>query len=319
MCLPWVDERIDRREQRENRQPRTPGRRPAPDPGPGRVDPGRPARRRQGAERLLRGLRGEPEQEGLPGHGRRRVRRHPRSRSTGPRSRRPGRGPTTGIPPIRASINAAKRGMRPALVVYGTPNFVHKSTRKGLYGPKSKARPEGLAEVLGGARAALQPERRLLRRGARDRQPAGQELDRLERAELEEQLGAEARSPCLRKAREGVRRGDLEGRPEGADRARRHVRVPARLEVDEGDQVPEEALQGQGHRQALRRGQLASLRIGRRRRQAARSTTCARSPGGPAIATPASSSASSDGPRRDRRAASRSSASRVRRSGSATA
>jgi hypothetical protein len=35
--------------------------------------------------------------------------------------------------------NSAKRGMRPALVVYGTPNFVHKSTRKGLYGPKSKA------------------------------------------------------------------------------------------------------------------------------------------------------------------------------------
>ncbi len=58
---------------------------------------------------------------------------------------------------------------------------------------------------------------------------------------------------------------------------------------------------------------------GRRRRQAARSRTCARSPGGPATATPASSSASSAGPRRDRRAASRSSASRARRSGSARA
>jgi hypothetical protein len=35
--------------------------------------------------------------------------------------------------------NAAKQGMRPALVVYGTPRFVHKNTRKGLYGPKRKA------------------------------------------------------------------------------------------------------------------------------------------------------------------------------------
>ena len=34
--------------------------------------------------------------------------------------------------------STAKNGMRPTLVVYGTPKFVHKDTTKGLYGPKSK-------------------------------------------------------------------------------------------------------------------------------------------------------------------------------------
>jgi hypothetical protein len=36
-------------------------------------------------------------------------------------------------------LNSAKQGMRPALVVYGTPRFVHKDTGKGLYGPEGKA------------------------------------------------------------------------------------------------------------------------------------------------------------------------------------
>jgi hypothetical protein len=35
--------------------------------------------------------------------------------------------------------NAAANGMRPSLIVYGTPRFVHKSTRKGLHGPEGKA------------------------------------------------------------------------------------------------------------------------------------------------------------------------------------
>lgn len=35
--------------------------------------------------------------------------------------------------------NAAANGMRPSLIVYGTPRFVHKGTRKGLHGPESKA------------------------------------------------------------------------------------------------------------------------------------------------------------------------------------
>ena len=34
--------------------------------------------------------------------------------------------------------STAKNGMRPSLIVYGTPKFVHKDTTKGLYGPKSK-------------------------------------------------------------------------------------------------------------------------------------------------------------------------------------
>ncbi|MFN8114367.1 MAG: hypothetical protein U0R51_14355 [Solirubrobacterales bacterium] len=34
---------------------------------------------------------------------------------------------------------SAKNGMRPTLVVYGTPRFVHKDTGKGLYGPEDKA------------------------------------------------------------------------------------------------------------------------------------------------------------------------------------
>ncbi len=35
--------------------------------------------------------------------------------------------------------NAAKHGMRPTLVVFGTPRFVHKRSAKGLHGPESKA------------------------------------------------------------------------------------------------------------------------------------------------------------------------------------
>ncbi len=41
--------------------------------------------------------------------------------------------------PDRGVYYSAKNGMRPALVVYGTPKFVHKPTGKGLYGPESKA------------------------------------------------------------------------------------------------------------------------------------------------------------------------------------
>lgn len=41
--------------------------------------------------------------------------------------------------PDRGVYYAAKNGMRPALIVYGTPRFVHKNTRKGLHGPESKA------------------------------------------------------------------------------------------------------------------------------------------------------------------------------------
>lgn len=39
----------------------------------------------------------------------------------------------------RGVYYSAKHGMRPALVVYGTPKFVHKNTNKGLYGPEGKA------------------------------------------------------------------------------------------------------------------------------------------------------------------------------------
>ncbi len=39
----------------------------------------------------------------------------------------------------RGVYYTAKNGMRPALVVYGTPKFVHKNTKKGLYGPEDKA------------------------------------------------------------------------------------------------------------------------------------------------------------------------------------
>jgi len=35
--------------------------------------------------------------------------------------------------------NAAKHGMRPTLVVFGTPRFVHRRSDKGLHGPESKA------------------------------------------------------------------------------------------------------------------------------------------------------------------------------------
>jgi len=35
--------------------------------------------------------------------------------------------------------SAAENGMRPALVVYGTPRFVHKRSAKGLHGPQSRA------------------------------------------------------------------------------------------------------------------------------------------------------------------------------------
>lgn len=35
--------------------------------------------------------------------------------------------------------NAAKHGIRPTLVVYGTPRFVHRSTARGLHGPTGKA------------------------------------------------------------------------------------------------------------------------------------------------------------------------------------
>lgn len=35
--------------------------------------------------------------------------------------------------------NAATQGLRPTLVVFGTPKFVHKSTARGLHGPESKA------------------------------------------------------------------------------------------------------------------------------------------------------------------------------------
>ena len=34
--------------------------------------------------------------------------------------------------------SSVKHGMRPALVVFGTPGFVHKNTGKGLYGPEGK-------------------------------------------------------------------------------------------------------------------------------------------------------------------------------------
>jgi hypothetical protein len=41
--------------------------------------------------------------------------------------------------PDRGVYYSAKHGMRPVLVVFGTPGFVHKSTAKGLHGPESKA------------------------------------------------------------------------------------------------------------------------------------------------------------------------------------
>ncbi|HET6830440.1 MAG TPA: hypothetical protein VFH44_03720 [Solirubrobacterales bacterium] len=41
--------------------------------------------------------------------------------------------------PDRGVYYAAKNGMRPTLVVYGTPKFVHKNTRRGLHGPEGKA------------------------------------------------------------------------------------------------------------------------------------------------------------------------------------
>jgi polysaccharide biosynthesis protein PslG len=48
-------------------------------------------------------------------------------------------GPYNWAQPDRGVYQSAKHGMRSALVVYGTPGFVHRPTGKGLYGPKSKA------------------------------------------------------------------------------------------------------------------------------------------------------------------------------------
>jgi hypothetical protein len=41
--------------------------------------------------------------------------------------------------PDQGVFSAAKNGMRPTLIVYGTPGFVHKASDKGLYGPEDKA------------------------------------------------------------------------------------------------------------------------------------------------------------------------------------
>ena len=143
-----------------------------------------------------------------------------------------------------ASTTSAKHQMRPALVVYGTPDSSTSRPRRGSTGRPSKAGPEGVAEVHQGARRPLQPERRLLRQHPRDRSPPGQDLDHVERAEHEEQLAPEGRPARVRASSSRRRPGDLQGGPECQDRARRDVRVPARPEVDEGREVPEEALQG---------------------------------------------------------------------------
>jgi hypothetical protein len=49
------------------------------------------------------------------------------------------KGPYNWAQPDRGVYQSAKNGMRPALVVYGTPGFVHRATGKGLYGPESKS------------------------------------------------------------------------------------------------------------------------------------------------------------------------------------
>ncbi len=41
--------------------------------------------------------------------------------------------------PDQGVFSAAQNGMRPTLIVYGTPRFVHKASDKGLYGPTDKA------------------------------------------------------------------------------------------------------------------------------------------------------------------------------------
>ena len=223
--------------------------------------------------------------------------------------------------PDQGVFNAAKtRDAADAGRLRDAAKFVHKASDKGLYGPDEQGRPEGVAEVLRGARAPLQPERRLLRRGARDRSPPGQDVDRLERAELEEQLAPEARSARLRQGSsrtfdKGISKVDPKakivlGGMYGYPRDPKSMKAAKFLK---------KLYKVQGHREALRRGQRTSLRLRRRRRQAADRRPPLGRRRRPATATSASSSASSAGRRTDRRGASRSSASRVRRSGSATA
>ena len=156
-----------------------------------------------------------------------------------------------------------RSGMRPALVVYGTPKFVHKDTGKGLT-DLVQAGPASLEEILRSPRPALQPQRRLFRRGLRNRPSAGQDVDRLERAELEDQLVPKPEPKAYADwSRPSTR--DLERRPEREDRARRYVRLPARPDVDEGDEFLKKMYKVGGIEKRFDANQLAPIRLRGRR------------------------------------------------------
>ncbi len=143
--------------------------------------------------------------------------------------------------------------MRPALVVYGTPRFVHRQTGKGLYGPESKA--------------DLKAWRKFAEAAARRYSPNGDFFDAtpgIDRLPVKDWIAWNEQNSKNNWVPKADPRGYgklVKAFDKGISKVDPKAKIalggmygyPARPEVDEGREVPEEALQGQGHRQALRR------------------------------------------------------------------
>ena len=320
MCLVGLDERTHRRPGNHRPKP-CPGRSSGrPRHPPARRGVRRPDGRCEGTPRLLRDLRREPARQGLPGHGGRRLRdqSRPGQLGVGPEDAR--RAPTTGASPIAASTSRQSTGCGRRWSSTGPRSSSTSRTGKGLYGPESKADLKRLAEVLRGAGPALQPERRLLRRDPGDRPPAGQETGSPGTSRTRRTTGS--RSPIRAPTASSSRRSTRASRR--STRRRRSLLggmygYPRDSKSMKADEVPQEALQGQGHRASTstRSTSIPTAPASATSRKQVEQTPLGRPQGGrPQRRT--SRRRARLGLERVRRGASRSSARRARRSGSAT-
>ena len=124
---------------------------------------------------------------------------------------------------------AAKHHMRPVPVVYGTPRFVHKPSSKGLYGADEQVGPEGVEAVLRGACRSATARRATTSTSSRRSTACPVKTWIVWNEQNSKNNWLPKADP--RRVREGRREGrpgHQQGRSEGGDRARGHVRIPAR-------------------------------------------------------------------------------------------